>query len=419
MSALNRRALLRGGLAAFALAAARGLGACRPEQKTSTLAPTSPSPGGVTETPHAVAPVPPARLRSLIPNVGALGPADVNGIRLPPGFTSRVVARSGVVVPGSAHRWHPAPDGGATFAHPEGGWVYVSNAEVPHAGGVGALRFDARGNVTAAYPILEGTTLNCAGGPTPWNTWLSCEETAQGRVLECDPFGVAPPVQRLALGRFRHEAATVDLKRRHVYLTEDEPDGRFYRFTSDGVQDGRLDLDHGVLEAAQLSPDGHVAWVPLADPTVTGATPTRLQAPASTPFRGGEGLWMFGDRVYFATKLDNRIWVLDVATQRLDVLYDAAALTDPVLTGVDNLVVSASGDVLVAEDGGDLQVVAILPTGALVPLLQVEGQPQSEVTGPAFDPSGTRLYFSSQRGVTGRSEDGVTYEVTGPFHEPA
>jgi secreted PhoX family phosphatase len=79
------------------------------------------------------------------------------------------------------------------------------------------------------------------------------------------------------------------------------------------------------------------------------------------------------------------------------------------------LTLSCCGDVLVAEDGGDMQVVAILPDGTLKPLLQVTGHSGSEITGPAFDPSGTRLYFSSQRGPSG----GVTYEVTGPFHLPA
>ena len=74
---------------------------------------------------------------------------------------------------------------------------------------------------------------------------------------------------------------------------------------------------------------------------------------------------------------------------------------------------SSGGDILVAEDGDDLQLVAILPNGDLLPVVQIVGHPESEVTGPAFDPSGKRLYFSSQRGKNG---DGITFEVTGPFH---
>ena len=76
-------------------------------------------------------------------------------------------------------------------------------------------------------------------------------------------------------------------------------------------------------------------------------------------------------------------------------------------------------NVLVAEDGGEMRIVAILPNGELKTLMQLEGQDNSEITGPAFDPSGTRLYFSSQRGTSGLGIGGITYEITGPFHRLA
>jgi secreted PhoX family phosphatase len=82
---------------------------------------------------------------------------------------------------------------------------------------------------------------------------------------------------------------------------------------------------------------------------------------------------------------------------------------------VDNVTVAADGTVLVAEDGGDLQVVALAADGTQRPVAQVTGHPFSEITGIAFDPSGTRLYFSSQRGATGLSSGGVTYEIRGPL----
>jgi secreted PhoX family phosphatase len=75
--------------------------------------------------------------------------------------------------------------------------------------------------------------------------------------------------------------------------------------------------------------------------------------------------------------------------------------------------VSKTGDIYVAEDGGDLQVVVLDNQGGLYPIVQLEGHDRSEITGIAFSPDGKRLYFSSQRGVTGRSENGVTYEITG------
>jgi secreted PhoX family phosphatase len=90
----------------------------------------------------------------------------------------------------------------------------------------------------------------------------------------------------------------------------------------------------------------------------------------------------------------------------------------PILKGVDNLTVTPAGDVVVGEDGDDMQVVAISAEGPVVPLVQITGQDGSEVTGPAFDPRLQRLYFSSQRGADGLEllgMSGITYEVKGPF----
>jgi hypothetical protein len=74
-------------------------------------------------------------------------------------------------------------------------------------------------------------------------------------------------------------------------------------------------------------------------------------------------------------------------------------------------VITPTGDVLVAEDNGDMQLV-VLTEDRVVPLLQIIGHERSEITGPAFDPSFQRLYFSSQRGSTGRSTGGLTYEIS-------
>lgn len=364
-------------------------------------------------------------LVSLIADIGELGDPDANGVRLPEGFTSRIIGTSDQKVEGTDHPWHLNPDGGATFRTEDGGWIYVSNSEVPFVGGVSAMRFDEDGEIVGAYPILEKTSVNCAGGPTPWNTWLSCEEIAKGQVHESDPWGERPAVARPAMGVFKHEAVTVDRERGHLYLTEDEEDGRLYRFTPDGeTASGRLDLASGLLEVMVVSgaegeDGGDVTWLPVPDPLFTGGTPTRNQVPESKSFSGGEGIWYFDGVVCFSTKGTNQVWALDVAEAKLSVLYDRDTAENPVLSGVDNITVSAGGDILVAEDGGDLQICAILPDGTVKPLMQLVGHDESEITGPAFDPSGTRLYFSSQRGRVGERGVGVTFEITGPFHAPA
>ena len=151
-----------------------------------------------------------------------------------------------------------------------------------------------------------------------------------------------------------------------------------------------------------------VRWHPIPDPRALHDS-TRHQAPQTTAFKGGEGCSYAAGLCYFATKIDERVWKLDPDRAEIEIVYDLETSEEGLLSGVDNVLALPSGDVYVAEDPGDMQIVRLTPDGGVAPILQVMGHYGSEVTGPAFSPDGARLYFSSQR------FPGTTYEVMGDF----
>lgn len=355
--AVSRRVLLGGAAAAgFGLAYAGSLEAfARPEPR---------HPGGE------------AGYGPLVPD-----PDPAGWLSLPAGFTYVVVAQANVTptddprpipspsptpAPEPLYRYPSDPDGMGVFAGPGGGSVLVSNhensanepARVPTLagltydpmaiGGTSTLSVDADGNRLGIYTSLAGTDNNCAGGITPWGTWLTCEETERrkdaviggrrlqkdhGYVFEVDPAGQAAnvdksPVPLPFLGRYAHEAVAVDPDAHQIYLTEDAvtPNGLYYRWTPPEGFVGEVGALHelartigaeaGTLqamscsegrrrivdlsEATEVGTRYRVRWVDVPDRVAT-TTSTRLQAYAEpiTRSRKLEGAWWGNGGAWF------------------------------------------------------------------------------------------------------------------------
>jgi len=245
-----------------------------------------------------------------VPNAGA-GPravgygalvADPAGrLALPEGFSYRIVTEAGRTLLESGQPTPGKHDGTGAFKARAGGTVLVNNHEIGSlarattdgtvpvplvdglvydpgmAGGCTIVETDRDGARVDEYVGVAGTSTNCAGGITPWDTWLTCEEDGtragqngatkdHGYVFEVDPFDRAAnrdPKPIKALGRYAHEAAAVDPRTGDIYLTEDAagPNGLYYRWEApDGFRGGKgalraLGDTDGVLAAMSCAND--------------------------------------------------------------------------------------------------------------------------------------------------------------------
>ncbi|HLU88558.1 MAG TPA: alkaline phosphatase PhoX [Cyclobacteriaceae bacterium] len=328
---------------------------------------------------------------------------------------------------------------------------------VPALGGTTTFVYNEQtGTLEKQFQSLAGTVRNCAGGITPWNSWLTCEESTlragasdgngekdHGYVFEVpasDKIRLADPVPIKAMGRFNHEAVAVDPDTGIVYLTEDRGDGIFYRYIPN--RKGRL-MQGGKLQA--LAVLGQKSWdtrnwedekgpeFPLREPqSVTWIDIENVESPeddlrkqgfdkGAALFARGEGIW-FGDKeLYFACTNGGKIAAGQVFRYRPSPHEGSSGesnspgqlelFAEPndreILKNCDNLAVSPWGDVVLCEDNSHSFVVGITPEGECYHLAENIGY-ESEMAGGVFSPSGKTFFVNLQK-------PSITLAITGPW----
>ncbi|MFG2226782.1 alkaline phosphatase PhoX [Streptomyces sp. NPDC048644] len=337
------------------------------------------------------------------------------------------------------------------------GLTYDPGAE----GGCTALELDADNSVRSERVAIAGTSTNCAGGHTPWNTWLTCEETEHlageenytrdhGFIFEVDPYDPrrTGAVPLTAMGRFQHEAIAVDPGTGTVYETEDafeKPFGLFYRFLPHKPRGGRGSLRAGGrLQALRVPgvPDlstvqqpgtvlDHLTWVDVPDP-LARHTPVRFQdfGPGGiTHAQKLEGCYWGGSCVYFVSSFAHsaegsaadhygQVWKYDPKRRRLTLVVVFGPDSDLQLPGEspDNICLAPSGGLMVCEDGGGAQhVFGLTRRGRVYAMArgrQNIGTPQKpewgEFAGITFSPDFRSMYVNCYT-------PGTTFAVTGPW----
>jgi len=413
---------------------------------------------------------------------------DPDGILdLPDGFSYTIFSRhgdlmnDGFFVPGSH-------DGMAAFPGPDGKTILVRNHEVtpskdpsfgpfgkqnellgnmdpgllydagrglePCLGGTTTLVYDTRTQgLDLHYLSLAGTLTNCAGGPTPWNSWVSCEEI---EVQENDRFKkdhgycfevpatttpqVFSPIPLRDMGRFKHEAIAVDPASGVVYLTEDQWDSLIYRFIPNvpgelakgGLLQALVFTGHNRMDTRnwdeQLVDPGDsfpVSWIDMED-VHNPENDLRLRGfeKGAARFARGEGMWYGNDGVYFACTNGGKgrkgqIWKytpspFEATSRETDRPGRVELFVEPnnpgIIDNADNITVAPWGDLIVCEDGPDEQnLLGITPAGDVYRIAH-NAISHSEFAGSTFSPDGSTLFVNIQH-------DGISLAITGPWHQ--
>lgn len=408
-------------------------------------------------------------------------PSRRNWLELPEGFSAKIISESGqkmndgFLVPARAdgmaafqvgqrvvlvrnHENSPAVFKDGPFGTDMQLFPKISRQQMfdygfgktPSMGGTTTVWFDeASQQVERQFLSLVGTNRNCAGGPTPWGSWITCEENTdtQSDKAEQDHGynfeipaagnGLIEPIPLRGMGRFNHEAVCVDPRTGIVYQTEDRGDSLIYRFIP--KEKGKLHMG-GTLQALAIkgrkSFDTRNWESPLVKPgdalDVYWITMENIESKeddlrlrgyeqGAAVFARGEGMWFGNNEVYFActnggAKKAGQVFKyipssLEGTSREGQqpgklVLFAEPNNTD-ILKYCDNLTVAPWGDVIFVEDSPNAYMRGITPEGRIYNIARNVGS-SSELAGVCFSPSGNTLFVNIQ-------DNGLTMAITGPW----
>ena len=411
------------------------------------------------------------------PGEGGYGPLYPAGpeLALPKGFTYTMFGVEGWPLSDGRPTPH-AHDGMAAFALENGNIRLIRNHEsrsfgqaicepdnaydIKGGGGTTSLEVEPGGarRVVREFISCGGTIVNCAGGPTPWDSWLTCEEStagtesgllrAHGYVFDV-PVAAEQEVRAVpikAMGRFEHEAIAIDPATWIVYQTEDRGASGFYRYIpferGDLLGGGRLQIlgikDRPSYDSAVGQSIGvtlPVVWIDIEDrdPEDAGPNPSAVFAEAwgdgATRFARLEGCWYGNGSIYFSATSGGdlrlgQIWryvpgIDEEDGGELSLLFES---TSPdMLKRPDNVTVSPRGGIAICEDGpGDQHVRGLTPEGKIFDMAR-NILNQKEFAGACFSPDGKTLFVNIQGDTRagGPGHLGMTFAIWGPWEEGA